>query len=304
MSLYLKYRPQSLDQIKGNGDIISMVEKMTSNLKTCPHSFLLTGPTGCGKTTLGRIIADRLGCKGQDYKEVDSADFRGIDTIREIRRNSQYKSLESPCRVWLLDEVHKLSNDAQNALLKILEDTPAHVYFILCTTDPQKLIDTIKGRCQHFQMQTLSDEQLFGLLRRVVREEGQTLEKEVYELIIQNSLGHPRNALQSLEQVLSVEPERRLEIARLTEAKQAEIIQLCRALMKRESWKSIKGILAGLKEQEPETIRRAVLGYCQSVLFKEDNTIAGLIMEFFMDPTYNSGFAQIVFNCYSITKSK
>lgn len=304
MSLYLKYRPKELSQLKGNQDVVSMIEKMTSDLTTCPHSFLLTGPTGCGKTTLGRIISDRVGCTGQDYKEVDSADFRGIDTIRDIRRNSQYKPLESPCRVWLLDEVHKLSNDAQNALLKTLEDTPSHVYFILCTTDPQKLISTIKGRCLHFQLQPLSDQQLFGLLRRVVREEGQTLEQEVFDLIIQNSEGHPRNALQILEQVLNAEPDRRLEIAKTAEAKQSEMIELCRALLDRKSWKYVKTILEGLQEQDPESIRRAVLGYCQAVLLKGDNPNAGLIMELFIEPTYNSGFPQIVFNCYSIIKTK
>lgn len=303
MSLYLKYRPTELSQVKGNAEIISPLEGMLSNLKTCPHSFLLHGQTGCGKTTVGRIIANRLGCKGSDYKEVDSADFRGIDTIREIRKNSLFKAIEGPCRVWLIDECHKLTSDAQNALLKILEDTPSHVYFILCTTDPQKLLPTIKGRCQQFQLNPLSDTQMFGLLRKVVSAEKEELPKEVYDQIIQSSKGLPRNALQILEQVLNVPSGERLETAKKAEIAIVQSIELCRALLNKSSWKHISSILNGLKDQEPEGIRRAVLGYCQAVLLKGDVEHVGAIMEAFMNPFYDTGFPQLVYASYVVTKN-
>ena len=132
MSLYLKYRPNSFDEMVGNEDVVQVLKSQLKGKQT-PHSILFHGPTGCGKTTLGRIVANELGAKGSDLREVDSADFRGIDTIRDIRKQSTYKPLESPCRVWILDEVHKLTNDAQNAMLKALEDTPAMstTYFAL-----------------------------------------------------------------------------------------------------------------------------------------------------------------------------
>ena len=101
-----------------------------------------------------------LGCRGGDYREIDSADFRGIDTIREIRKQIQYLPIESDCRMWLLDEVHMLTAPAQEALLKALEDTPKHVYFALCTTEPQKLIKTIKGRCTHYTVDLLNEKQI------------------------------------------------------------------------------------------------------------------------------------------------
>lgn len=302
MSLYLKYRPTKLENIVGNSEVVSSLEGMLKDIDKCPHSFLLHGETGCGKTTIGRIIAERLGCKGMDLQEINSADFRGIDTIREVVKQSQFKPLESPCRVWIIDECHKLTNDAQNALLKILEDTPKHVYFVLCTTDPQKLISTIKGRCSQFQVKSLSENQMMGLLRGVVREENENLQKVVYDQIILDSMGLPRNALQILDQVLRVEMDERLEVAKRSAEKQSQSIELCRALIGRNGWKRIASILEGLKDQEPESIRRHVLGYAQAVLLKEENDQAAAVIESLLEPLYDIGFPGLVYACYSTIK--
>ena len=305
MSLYLKYRPDSLDKIRGNADIKASLAGMLSNLEECPHTFLMHGMTGCGKTTIARIIANELGCKGNDYREVDSADFRGIDNVREIRKLSGFKAIDSSCRVWVIDECHKLTNDAQNALLKLLEDTPKHVYIILCTTDPQKLLETIKGRCTQFQVKPLNEVEMYNLLRRIVKNEGETLEKEIYDIIARDSLGRPRNAIQILEQVLRVDPERRAEVAQQAAVEASQGIELCRALFKPNgSWKEIARILTGLKDQEAESVRRMVLGYCQAVLLKTDNYRAAVILEAFIEPFYDSGFPQLVYACYSVIKTK
>ena len=290
LTLALKYRPKTLDEVVGNRQVVEVLRKQLSGESSQPlsHSILLHGPTGCGKTTLARIIAQELGVQDDDLKEIDSADFRGIDTIREIRKQCQYKPLSSPYRVWILDEVHQLTKDAQSALLKTLEDTPKHVYFILCTTDPQKLLPTIRGRCSQFQVQQLTEKEMKRLLLRVVKAEGESLDKGVYEQIIQDSMGHPRNALQILAQVLSVEPEKRLEVAKRTAETQSQTIELCRALVNRASWKKICEILKGLKDEDPEQIRRAVLGYCQSFdRAVQDN---GLRQSWkCMEPFYNPG---------------
>ena len=302
MSLHLKYRPTSLNEIRGNSDTISILEGMLSNIETCPHSFLFFGESGTGKTTLARILSDRLGCKGSDYREINSADFRGIDTIREIINNSQFKPIEGTCRVWVLDEIHKATIDAQNALLKILEDTPKHIYFVLCTTDPQKLLSTIKGRCSQFQTKPLSDSQMYGLLRKIVKDENDVLESEVFDQIILDSLGRPRDALQILEQVLKVAPDRRIEIAKQSAEQQSQAIELCRALLKRSSWKVVKVILNGLKDQDAEGIRRLLLAYSQSILLKEENEMAARIIEELWDPLYNVGWPGLVYCVYSIVK--
>ncbi len=306
MNLYLKYRPTNLSEVKGNATLVATLEGMLEKVETCPHTFLLFGPTGCGKTTIARIIADRLGCVGSDYKEVDVGDLRGVDTIREIVRNSQYKAMEGPRRVWVIDECHEMTNVAQNAFLKTLEDTPPHVYFILCTTDPQKLLPTLKGRCIQLQVKPLTDQQMLGLLQRIVKKEGQLkkVPEEVYEQIIESSQGLPRNALQILEQVLSVPEEDRLEISKLTATQVTQSFDLCRALMRPNTkWKEVATILSGLQDQEAESIRRMVLGYCKSTLLKADVERAGLVMEEFIHPFYDSGFPQLVFACYSVIKS-
>lgn len=303
MSLYAKYRPPDFSSLYGNEEIINTLNKMVLTPKTIPHSFLLTGPTGCGKTTIARIIANTLNCTGDDLREVDSADFRGIDTIREIRKQVLYRPLQGDYRIWILDECHKMSNDAQSALLKTLEDTPSHVIFILCTTDPQKLLPTIKGRCSQFQVKPLNELLMYKLLRKIAKAEGVSLEKEIYDQIIMDSFGHPRNAIQTLEQVLHVDEDKRLQTAKRSAEEQSESIELCRALLSNTGWKKVADILSGLKEQEPESIRRHVLGYCQAVLLKTDNPKAGLVMELFIEPFYNTGFAGLVFACYSVVKN-
>jgi DNA polymerase III gamma/tau subunit len=305
MSLYLKYRPDTLETIKGNSDVVNILEKKLAKPKTCPHSFLLHGPTGTGKTTVARIIASRLGCVGNDLMELNISNVRGIDNVREIIDNSRFQAMEGEVRVWIMDEFQKATSDAQNAILKILEDTPKHVFFILCTTEPNKLIAPIRGRCLDLQMKPLSDSQMRGLLRKVVRGEEASIAEEVYEVIIRDSLGLPRNAIQILEKVIEAEPERQVEIAQQSAIELSQSIELCRALIDNAKWTKIASILRGLKEAavEPEDIRRHVLGYCQAILLKGENDMAAHVMEEFLENTYVNGFNQIVYASYSIIKT-
>ena len=149
MSLHIVYRPDKFEEVIGNKITVKTIQNKIHGIEP-PHAILLHGPSGCGKTTLGRIISSELGCKinSNDFNELDIAQLTGVDTAREIRQNMSFLPMESKCRVWLLDEFHKASTSFQNAMLKALEDAPRHVYFILCTTDPEKIIKTVQTRCQ------------------------------------------------------------------------------------------------------------------------------------------------------------
>lgn len=302
MSLYLDYRPTSLEEVYGNEALRSAINGLFKANKV-PHSILLQGPTGCGKTTIARIIATMLECDMEkDLVELDSAQFRGIDTVRDIRRNSQFMPIGGGVKVFIVDEVHKMTGDAQNAFLKILEDTPSHVYFILCTTDPQKLISAVRGRCSIYQVEKLNQDEMYVLLKNTAAQEGKKIDEEICNLIYNESNGHVRNALQLLEQVLAVPKSQRLEIAKKVTLEQNEGIDLARALIKRTGWNNIKSILAGLKEKEPESVRRIVVGYATTVLLGGENDVAALILEAFGNPFYDTGFPQLVMACYIVHK--
>jgi DNA polymerase-3 subunit gamma/tau len=262
------------------------------------------GPTGAGKTTLGRIVAGELGANGDDYREVDTADFRGIEMVREMRKQSRFAPLEGGSRVWLLDECHKLSNDAQNALLKALEDPPDHVYYILCTTDPQKLLPTIRGRCTQHQVAPLPERAMRKLVRTVASAQGEKLGKEVIQQVVETSQGLPRDGLQVLDKVLAADADTRMEVAQQRADQQAQAIELARAMLQGAGWKKVRNILNDLKDEDPEAIRRQVLGYYSSVLLGGENDGAAGVMEEFTEPFYNNGFPGLVFACYSAVKGE
>lgn len=297
MSLYQKHRPIKLDEIIGNAGIVI---KLKSYLyaDNQPHVFLFSGGSGCGKTSLSRIMACEFGCLPQDIIELNSANFRGIDTVRDIIQQVRFKPLSGGKKAWIFDECHQLSKDAQSAMLKLLEDVPDYVYFFLATTEPQKLSATITNRCVHLTVQNLPENRIIFLIKQVCKKEGINISSETEKAIAENSYGSPRQALNLLESIMNTEPTQQKNIIQMETEKENEAIDLCRALVKKKDWKEISTILESLKDKDPEGIRLLVLKYCSKVLLSGRNDPIYLIMDSFKNPFYNTGHAGLISACY------
>jgi len=259
-----------------------------------PHSYLFFGPSGSGKTTLARIFAQELGSSGSDLTEIDVGDYRGIDSIREIRQSMGMTPMVSASRIWILDECHKLTGDAQSALLKALEDTPPRTYFMLATTDPKKLLPTIINRCTPCQVCLLNEGEMKKVILRAARTVKGHVTDEAMEALVDVAQGTPRTALVALEKYLSnpLAP-----IQAVTEDS-PQLVELCRALLKKQSWKTTSKLLGALKGTDPEDLRRAILGYAAAVLMKgSDDGQALAILDIFREPFYNSGWPGVVWAC-------
>ena len=303
MPLQLKYRPGSFKNVIGNAATVdslkSVLERKGEDL---PHAFLFIGPSGTGKTTLARIVAKMVGCSKSDFCELDSADFRGIDTVREIRRRMHYAPQAGPCRVWLMDECHQMTKDAQEALLKALEDTPAHVYFILATTEPEKLKETLKRRCSTFTLSTVLEKELVAHMTMILGREKKTAPPEVLAQIWQDAGGSPGIALAILDKIVDLAPAQMLEAAKQQATLHNETIELCRVLMKGASWKEIATIIKGI-EAEPESFRRMMLGYATNTLLN-GNPKAAIILDCFRENYYDNGKAGLVLSCWEAMGAK
>lgn len=294
MSLYHRHRPRSLDRVIGNEGTVESLRTMLRK-RTLPHTILFSGPSGCGKTTLARILVKELACSEMDFSEVNAANFRGIDTVREISRTMQLAPTGGTCRIWLLDEAHNLSKDAQTAALKILEDTPPHVYFFLATTDPGKLLSTIRSRCTEMPVRLLKDKELDTLVRHVCQRETKAERAcEVSEAVLSELVGlaegSARRALVLLDKIRNLPAKEQAASMRAKADEERASIDLCRALIKKEQWTKVAKILSGLSE-DPEAVRRGVLGYARSVLLKGKNTQAYAVLLAFENDFYSSGAA-------------
>lgn len=304
-SLYNTYRPVNFDEVIGNESTVQSLQKMFEREEGIPNAILLHGPSGTGKTTVARIIKNLLEIADQDYKELDLASTRGIDNIRDLREKCKYKPLRSKYRMYLLDEVHQVTAQAQEAMLKWLEDCPKHVIIVLATTDPQKLIKTILTRCNKFQLNLLSREEMRVLIEWVLDNEDIQLPKKVVSEIIVKSEGSPRNALTLLDNVIEIEDEdTALEIlAGNTGEGTKETIDLCRLLLDpRATWKQYQSLLGAIKD-EPEAVRYSVLGFMNAVALREKDEKkikrAIAVIEAFTDNYYDSKKAGLTYSCFT-----
>lgn len=202
LALYRKYRPQTFSDVVGQEQIIELL-KSSIKQKKIGHAYMFCGSRGTGKTTVARIFAHDIGCNPEDIIEIDAASNRGIDEIRELREAVRTAPFSSPYKVYIVDEAHMLTKEAANALLKTLEEPPSHVIFILATTDPNKLPQTIISRCQKINFKQPDNKTLADRLIYIAEKEDKTISYESAELIARHSMGSYRDAIGLLEQVLT-----------------------------------------------------------------------------------------------------
>jgi DNA polymerase-3 subunit gamma/tau len=301
--LHIKYRPKKWEDVVGNKAAISSLRSVLKERRV--HSFLFSGPSGCGKTTLARLIKSELNCSDMSYQEINAANDRGIDTVREVVQECGHYPISGKIQVILFDECHRLTGSAGEALLKATEDTPPDVYFIFATTNPEKLLPTLLNRCTHYIVYSLTPFEMKELLSRVCRSENIHISEKVTKEIIRVAEGCPRQALVLLDQIKDLQPElTMLEAITVFTVDEKDIIELSRALLYK-SWENTKKVLKSLTDTDPEKVRRNVLGYMSAVVLSDDSNGKNLeraskVLGVFSEPFYNTGRPGLVYACWKV----
>lgn len=256
IALYRKYRPQTFDDVVGQKEVVTLLREAITKKKIA-HAYLFSGGRGTGKTTLARIFARDIGCNPEDIIEIDAASNRGIDEIRELREAVRTAPFSSPYKVYIVDEVHMLTKEAANALLKTLEEPPAHVVFILATTDPLKLPETILSRCQRVILRIPDLATLAARLVYVAEEEGRSLDEKTALLVASHGNGSYRDAIGVLEQVLTSQGKKIVYddvVAFLGVTNKEELLTLLRAICAKDA-KVVYEVCASLEKSNVAPLR-------------------------------------------------
>ena len=220
-ALYRTYRPQSFNEVIGQKTIVQTLMNALNENKIS-HAYLFAGPRGTGKTTMARLLAKSLNCSEgfghqcnkcenclsiaqgnhPDVIEIDAASNRGIDDIRDLIENVKYSPIMGRYKVYIIDEVHMLTNEAFNALLKTLEEPPSNVIFILATTEPHKLMPTIMSRLQRYDFEKVSDKEIISRVKEILKKENVTYEDQAIEELVSLADGGVRDTLSMLDQAI------------------------------------------------------------------------------------------------------
>jgi DNA polymerase-3 subunit gamma/tau len=277
MSLITDYRPKRLEDVVGQNTVIKAI-KSALGRKSVPKAWLFTGNSGCGKTTISRILAKHFA--GDQYGpsnivEIDAATNTGIDEIRQVTTNSHHKAIgSSPVKSIIVDEIHRLSGNAFDALLKEIEHPPQHVFWLFCSTNASKIPETIKTRCIKFTLKPVDETEIFDLLVKISEKEKLGTGADVLEAIAENSSGSPRQALSNLElcaHCTSANTAKELMRSALQMKGPVDLVKLLIRRDVKPKWTDITKCISSMENVEAETVRIVIVNYLSAVLMNTKN---------------------------------
>ena len=278
-TLYRTYRPTTFAEMRGQEHIVGA---LTQAIKggSIAHAYLFSGGRGTGKTTAARILAHALNVTDKDIIEIDAASNRGIDDIRELREGVWVFPFESPYKVYIIDEAHMLTKEAWNALLKTLEEPPAHAIFIFATTERDKVPDTIQSRCEVYTFRQPSREILSEMILRIAKQEGYAIEPAGVELIALLAEGSFRDAQSILQKVLGSSSEKKITVTHIesvTGAPRGEIIRtFLIALGEGDTATALGSIQIAVREHiDMRTFTRLIIHRLRAVLLSRFDPASG-----------------------------
>ena len=268
--MHVRYRPTAFDEVLGQGNVAHSMEAALRSGDS--RAFLLSGPSGCGKTTLSRIGAHFIGCSPENVIEIDAATHTGVDDVRALQEVLSFIPFgENTNRAVIVDECHRLSANARDSLLKVIEEPPEGVYWFLCTTEPGKVPVTIKTRCNSYTLNSVKEDDLGELLDWVCEEEKIEMSEDVADMCVHEAHGSPRQLLVNIATCRDAETKKDAADLLKTALDSEPVRDLCQLLLNNGSWIKAMKIVEKMENESPESVRIVICRYMTKVLMGKKN---------------------------------